>query len=160
MQYIACNCNIIAFSNDGKLSYLDHSKQVLAKNGCKLTNPRLIVVKLIESSNVPQNAYDIAKKSFSANKKIDVVSIYRTLALLKKVNLIHETSEGKFIACQQFDCADKLHCHHQFICTSCNKISEIHLNDKSFISKIKKMFPKLSINSHNFQFEGLCEKCK
>jgi Fe2+ or Zn2+ uptake regulation protein len=141
------------------MKYSDHAKEILLKNCCKLTTPRLLVIKLLEASNVSQNAYDMAKKN-SKNKKRDVVSVYRTLSLFKKLNLIHEVSEGKFIACKKFDCTDLNHCHHQFTCTSCRKTEEIHLNDKSFIRKLAVMYPKLSISSHSFRFEGLCEKCK
>ena len=139
------------------MTYSDHVKNILSQSDHKLTTPRILIVKLLERTDVPQNAYDIAK---SLNKKIDVVSVYRTLSLFKKLNLVHEVSEGKFIACQKFDCKDLSHCHHQFVCVSCNKTEEIHVNDKSFMKKLAKMFPKLSINSHSFQFEGLCEKCK
>jgi len=142
------------------MTYFDHSKTTLLKNHYKITAPRLLVIEMLETSRTPQNAYDIMKKLSSGNKKIDVVSVYRTLSLFKALNLVHETSEGKFIACQKFDCTDISHCHHQFACTSCHKTEEIHVNDKSFMRKLAGMFPKLSINSHDFRFEGLCEKCK
>lgn len=140
--------------------YLDHSKETLSSNGYKLTTPRLLVIELFGSSNVPRNAYDIKKALSSLNKKTDTVSIYRTLSLLKKLNLIHEVSDGKFVQCQKFTCKNSLHCHHQFVCTSCHKTEEIHVNDQFFIDKLTKLLPKLLINSHSFHFEGLCEKCK
>jgi len=139
------------------MTYSDYAKKTLLQNDHKLTAPRILIMELLERSDVPQNAYGIAK---SLNKKIDVVSVYRTLSLFKKLNLIHEVSGGKFIACRKFDCTNSAHCHHQFVCTSCHKTEEIHVNDKSFIKKLARMFPKLSINSHSFQFGGLCEKCK
>jgi len=142
------------------MTYLDHAKGILAKNGYKLTAPRLLVVELFESFSFPQNAYDIKKAFSSRSKKIDTVSIYRTLSLLKKLNLIHEVSEGRFVQCQKFTCTNSSHCHHQFICTSCHETEEIHVNDKFFMNKLTKLFPKLLINSHSFHFEGLCEKCK
>lgn len=139
------------------MKYSDHAMAVLSKNGYKLTNPRSLVIQVLESSNIPRNAYDI-KKSASAN--LDIVSIYRTLSLLKDLNLVHEPIEGKFVRCQKFDCANLAHCHHQFTCNSCHEIKEIHVDDKDFVKKLTKLFPKLSINSHNFRFEGLCENCK
>ncbi|MFA6306101.1 MAG: transcriptional repressor [Candidatus Gracilibacteria bacterium] len=141
------------------MSYSDYAKEILSRNSYKLTTPRLLVLGLLEVSDVSQNAYEIAKK-ISKNKKVDVVSVYRNLSLFKKLGLVHEMSEGKFIVCQKFDCKNSTHCHHQFVCVSCNRTEEIHVNDRSFVRKLAKMFPRLLINSHNFRFEGLCEKCK
>jgi Fe2+ or Zn2+ uptake regulation protein len=138
------------------MTYLEYAKEILLKNNYKLTSPRLLVIEILESSDISQNAYEIAEKI----KTIDVVSVYRILDLFKKLHLIHETSEGKFIACQKFDCTNVKHCHHQFVCSSCHKTEEIHINDRLFISKLTKMFPKILINSHDFRFEGLCAKCK
>jgi len=142
------------------MTYLDHAKKTLSRNSYKLTTQRLLVIELFESSSISKNAYDIKKALSSHSKKIDTVSIYRALSLLKKLNLIHEISDGKFVQCQKFTCTDPSHCHHQFICTSCHKTEEIHVNDKFFMNKLAKLFPKLLINSHSFLFEGLCEKCK
>ncbi|HBB02190.1 MAG: hypothetical protein US89_C0002G0034 [Candidatus Peregrinibacteria bacterium GW2011_GWF2_38_29] len=142
------------------MSYYNYAERVLSQNGYKLTIPRMIVLGLLESSDVSQNAYDMARKITSSGKTVDTVSIYRTLALLKELGLIHEMSEGKFIACQKFDCKDSSHCHHQFVCKSCRKIEEIHVDDRFFVKKIAKIFPKLLIDSHSFKFEGFCEKCK
>jgi|SRR3989339_196644 len=136
--------------------YSEYAKEILLKNNYKLTTPRLLVIEILELSECSQNAYEIAEKI----KTIDVVSVYRILDLFKKLYLIHETSEGKFIACQKFDCTNVKHCHHQFVCSLCRKTEEIHINDKFFISRLVKMFPKILINSHDFRFEGLCEKCK
>lgn len=153
------NCNIIAFTNVVKLSYLDHSKQVLAKNGYKLTNPRLIVLESLSSSTISRNAYDLKKEIASLNKVIDIASIYRTLSLLKSLNLVHEVSGGRFVPCQKFDCANSSHCHYQFTCEKCNEVYEMHLDDRNFIGKISKLFPELLIKSHTFCFSGLCKKC-
>jgi Fe2+ or Zn2+ uptake regulation protein len=143
-----------------KMTYFKHAEDILLKNNSKLTASRIRIIKFLEISTIPCNAYDIAKNLNSNGKTVDIVSIYRTLSLFEKLNLVHKTSERKFIACQKFECTNSTHCHHQFVCTSCHKTEEIHVNDKSFVRKLAKIFPKLSINSHSFQFEGLCEKCK
>jgi len=142
------------------MTYSDHAKEVLSKNSYKLTKSRLLIIDFFETSVSPVNAYGVMESISSYNKKVDVVSVYRTLALFKKLDLVHELSDGKFVSCQKFGCTDLSHCHHQFVCMSCHEIEELHINDKNFVSKLAKLFPKLSINSHHFTFEGLCEKCK
>jgi Fe2+ or Zn2+ uptake regulation protein len=141
------------------MTYSAYAKNVLSKTGYKLTTPRLLVLQFLEMSDIPQNAYDVKRALSSKKESPDIVSIYRNLALLKKLNLVHEVSDGKFIPCQKFTCTKSSHCHHQFVCTACRKTEEIHLDDKSFMSKVAKLFPKLSIKSHSFHFEGLCAKC-
>jgi len=142
------------------MKYSIHAKTNLSQNGYKLTAQRLLVIDLFESATESRNAYDIKKALSSINKKIDIVSIYRILSLLKKLNLVHEISPGKFVRCQKFTCTNLSHCHHQFICNSCHKTEEIHVDDNFFINDLGKLYPKLLINSHSFCFEGLCEKCR
>lgn len=142
------------------MTYSRHAQKVMSDKGHKLTTTRTLVTEAIEKSPKALNAYEIANLINKNGKEIDTVSVYRTLSLLSSLNLVHKTSEGKFIACQEFECLDKSHCHHQFVCTSCGKIKEIHINDKSFIEKLNKKFLNIFISSHSFQFSGLCEECK
>lgn len=142
------------------MDYVLHSTNVLAKKGHRLTGQRLGIIEFFRDSKFPCNAYDISKKINIGTKKADVVSIYRTLSILENFNLIHKTSEGKYIKCQEFACLNDRHCHHQFTCDLCGKVYEMHMEDDIFIKQTIKKFPKLNIKSHYFSFNGTCEKCK
>jgi len=142
------------------MTYSIHAQKIISNKGHKLTTARILVIETIEKSPNALNAYEIASLINKNGKEIDTVSVYRTLSLLLSLNLAHKAPEGKFIACQEFECSNKSHCHHQFVCTSCGKIKEIHIDDEPFIEKLNKKFLNIFISSHSFQFSGLCEKCK
>lgn len=136
------------------------AQKTLQTAGYKLTKPRLLIIESLGKNKTPLNAYEIAKILNKKTKSIDIASVYRTLKILKENDLVHETSQGKFIACQKPSCKNQKHSHHQFICETCRQTTEIHIDDSAFLSKIKKIFPEISIQSHNFQFSGLCQNCK
>lgn len=163
-MWYAANCNIVAIGSvhvlQKNMDYFDHAKKILSKNGYKLTGPRILVLEAVSGADSAQNAYEIKEFLDRSGKKINIVSVYRILSLLKAFELVHEISDGKFISCKKFDCEDPAHCHHQFLCSVCGKIEEMHVDDTSFVNEIVSLFPKLSINSHTFRFEGLCENCK
>lgn len=133
---------------------------MLSDNGYKITSSRMNVVKFLGKGMGSFNAYDIVRKASRTGRKLDVVSVYRALSLFERLKIIHRTSNGKYIPCQKFTCREPAHCHHDFTCTSCNRIEEVHVDDRSFLKTISKILPNLSINSHAFHFEGICEKCK
>jgi len=136
------------------------AQKTLQTAGYKLTKPRLLIIESLAKTKTPLNAYEIAKILNKKAKSIDIASVYRTLKILKETDLAHETSQGKFIACQKPSCQNQKHSHYQFICKTCQQTTEIHIDDSSFLSKIQKLFPEISIQSHNFQFSGLCPNCK
>ena len=97
------------------------AQKTLQTAGYKLTKTRLLMIESLAKTKTPLKAYEIAKILNKKTKSIDITSIYRTLKILKDNNLIHETSQGKFIACQKPSCQNQKHSHCQFICKICQQ---------------------------------------
>lgn len=141
-------------------NYIYNSRRILGKKRIKITDQRILVLEIFARRLKPVSVREITSGLNVLEKNIDRASVYRSIKVLKKTGLIHETSKGKFIACQETACNDASHCHHQFICTKCDRVTEVHIDDSSFISKINEKFPSILINSHNLSLSGLCERCR
>ena len=69
--------------------YEDHSINVLKASSYRITMPRVQVIRALADTEVALSAYAIHEKILAGGGKIDVVSVYRILATLQDVGLIH-----------------------------------------------------------------------
>lgn len=141
------------------MNYIDYSTNKIKESGGRVTKTKLAVLNTLKDLGTALNPYEIATKIKGTGGKIDVVTVYRILEALEKLKLVHKSEKG-FTRCMHYSCNNSEHCHHHFNCNKCQQIFEVHINDNDFIESIKKQFKNLSINSHDFRFSGICNKCK
>lgn len=70
-------------------AYEEHALRELRAAGYRITMPRVQVIRALANTNTALSAYAIHEKIISSGGKIDVVSVYRILATLQEVGLIH-----------------------------------------------------------------------
>jgi len=119
--------------------------KILQANGYKLTKPRLAVIKLFRRHIRPLSCRDVFLK---LKKKYDLVSIYRTLSLLKKLNIIQEdkiNNESYYFASNQH--------HHHVTCRKCGKIACVPCKN------ININIPNFKDIQHQLSITGICNKC-
>lgn len=141
------------------MTFQEFSTVQIKQNGGRITKSKLALIKLLEEAHTPLTPYVIADKLNRSGKNIDVVTVYRILETLEGLELVHKSEKG-FTRCLHHECAESKHCHHLFTCSECNSVKEIHLDDRKFLASINEKFKELLINSHSFQFSGLCENCQ
>lgn len=142
------------------MTYLNFAKTRLQKNGYKLTTPRLFVLGVLEKSKKPLNAYEIVKKISAKKSTIEPSTAYRILEVYEKLDLVHFNKEVQgYTICQDWTCSNQKHCHHQFTCSRCEQITEFHIEDQNFLKTLKTKFKDFLIQSHYFEFSGLCKSC-
>lgn len=74
--------------NEAK-AYEEHALRELRTAGFRITMPRVQVIRALADTNTALSAYAIHEKIINSGGKIDVVSVYRILATLQEVGLIH-----------------------------------------------------------------------
>ncbi len=120
---------------------------MLTDAGYKLTNPRKEISKWIAKKKGVFSAPEI----YTALKNLDRVSVYRTLELFCKLDIIHTTLSlhGE----QHYEVHEAKNHHHHIVCTECEKNECIpcELPQKKFSS-----FKKIH---HTMVFTGLCNSC-
>jgi len=120
-------------------------KEIIKKAGYKLTKPRTKVLEVFEG----EHKFMTVKEIHSILKgEVDLTSIYRTVILFEKLNILHEERvSNSFAYCLA---GGK---HHHIICrdcgyTECLPCNHIFQNVKNF-----------SQVSHELRLSGVCRKC-
>lgn len=93
---------------DPKHAYEEHCLQELRIAGFRITMPRIQVIRALADATVALSAYAIHERIIESGGRIDVVSVYRILATLQQVGLIHHIGivDGYF-PCRIGDCPNK-----------------------------------------------------
>lgn len=135
-------------------------EKLLQAHGYKVTKPRNLVFQTLQKSDKALNAYEIVDVLKAKGHKITPASVYRVLDVLQKCQITHYIKhEQKYKICTEHHCQNNAHCHHQFICKSCNDVTELHINDQKFFQKLSTNFPSIAIQGHYLELFGLCKKC-
>jgi Fe2+ or Zn2+ uptake regulation protein len=119
-------------------------EEVFHKAKLRLTRPRLLVFQVLEKNHRPQSAQNIHKQ---LDRRVDLVSVYRALAALERLDLIQRerTPEEDF-----FYLADKP--HHHIVCTSCGRSECVPCTHNFSIKHFKNI-------QHELTLTGVCAQC-
>lgn len=141
------------------MDFVVYGKDMLVKNGYRITAARLFVLERLQVCGSSLNAYTIAKLSEKSGKRIDVSTVYRILEVFQQLGLVHYVAtDSGYIACKHCDHKKDI-CHHQFICSVCKITLELNFKDNKFLQEIQNRYPDLVFDRHSFEFQGLCGNC-
>ena len=131
--------------------------EALKETGHRLTPQRLMILSAIRHAQSHVSAVEITDLVKESYPYIDVSTIYRTLGVLKRMNLVSETDMGG--GEYRYEWVEQLG-HHHLICRSCDGVS---LLDDSFLAGLAAEI----FDDHGFQADighlaifGLCEECR
>ena len=130
---------------------------ILREHGYKLTPQRHIVLRAMASSRDHLTPEVIYEKSRVEDPGIGRVTVYRTLDLLSKLNLVCRVhAEGR---CRSYMMRRPTEHHHHLVCSGCGKV--IDFTNCSLIEMEKKLSQEsgFDIRGHLLEFYGLCRDC-
>jgi Fur family transcriptional regulator, ferric uptake regulator len=131
-------------------------KKALQSKGFKATQGREAVLALLDRNRKPQTAAGIL--AGMRKPKMDQATLYRILEAFERKGMVKKIEFKKGYAF--YEIADQAH-HHHVICTSCNRMEDIHLphelEDQG--RQIEKQ-TKFKVQDHTVEFFGLCPDCK
>jgi Fe2+ or Zn2+ uptake regulation protein len=130
-------------------------KKILHDAKLKCTPSRLTILTLLVSKHVPFSAQEIFENCLG--KKIDLVTIYRTLASLEKARIIRRLDLRKDAVLYEFVVTH----HHHIVCTECGIVEDFQLCDiDNLVKKIAVQAKKFTvIQEHTFELFGICRNC-
>jgi Fe2+ or Zn2+ uptake regulation protein len=122
---------------------------IVKEAGAKLTIPRKIILEKLVELEKPLTLKEIHEECSS----IDFASVYRSIKLFNEIGLVEEINfaDNKI----RYELTNKRH-HHHIICSECGEIKELPI---CILSEIENL-TDFTITKHNFEFMGLCPKCK
>ena len=133
------------------------SIRTLQAQGYKATAPRKLVIEVLEETEKPLSAYDIQGILSARGTYLHHVTIYRTLDLLRRINLAHKVlSSGGFVKCS-LDAVEG--CHRFMVCQDCGAIQEFAA--RQLCQEENEFARNLGFHTehHLSEFSGLCSRC-
>ena len=129
----------------------------LGRQGYRLTPQRLMILSAIENSNNHISAEEIYAQVIAKYPNVNISTVYRTLELLKRLNLITETDFGEGRV--RYHPAEKGR-HHHLVCQECQATIDL---DKSLLAALKNTL----VQEYNFipdlrhlAILGRCVQCR
>ncbi|GAH37817.1 unnamed protein product [marine sediment metagenome] len=131
--------------------------KVLQEKGYRLTPQRMLVIEALHRADGHISAEEIYEQLHSRYPYSNISTVYRTLELLKELNLVTETDFGDGRV--RYHVAEKGH-HHHLVCYRCGKITDL---DESAL------YPLKDTLLHDYGFEadlrhlaipGECSECR
>jgi len=128
---------------------------LLRDNGFKVTPPRIAILSLFSEKCNPLSAEQIFD---TLSPKIDLVTVYRTLASFEKKNLLRRVDLHKDSAYFELN-SD--HHHHHIVCNDCGKIEKFEKCVAESLATTATAHSKhfSEIKGHSLEFFGVCKSC-
>jgi len=131
--------------------------EALKKQGYRLTPQRLMVVSAIENSKDHISADEVYSQVVTRYPNVNISTVYRTLELLKRLDLVTETNLGGGRV--RYHPANKGH-HHHLVCQECGAMIDL---DESLLRPLQEAL----LLEHNFiadlrhlAIHGRCVTCR
>jgi len=97
-------------------------QSVLQERGYRLTPQRMLVIEALHSADSHISAEEIYEQLHNRYPYSNISTVYRTLELLKKLNLVTETDFGEGRV--RYHVAEKGH-HHHLVCSRCGRTIDL-----------------------------------
>jgi len=131
----------------------------LRQHGYKLTPQRWAVIGTIASSKDHLTPAEIYEKVQKDHPGIGLVTVYRTLDILSRLELICELHAGG--NCRSYTISTPQH-HHHLICSNCGKVVDFTGHGLN-LGELEQRLSNESgfrIDDHLLEFVGLCQACQ
>ena len=137
--------------NDGSLI------EMIKERGMRITPQRAIILEVVESLRGHITAEDVFQQVQRVNAYISLATVYRTLEMLREMNLITQTNFGQ----SQAHFALKDHGpHHHLVCLNCHQLEEF--SDDIFDPIRVRMEDSYGFEVHteHMSLFGICQACR
>ena len=133
-------------------------QEFLQQQGLKLTTERAALVREIFSIHYHFEADELLFKMKQKNVKISRATVYRTLELLVKSNMVRRVHLGEDHYHYEHVSGNSHHDH--LICTTCGGVIEFH--DEVLEQRQREICEKKKFTPtfHNLQILGVCDACR
>jgi len=132
-------------------------QQILREKGHRLTPQRMLVIEALHDADKHISAEELYEQLHSRYPYANISTVYRTLELLKELNLVTETDFGE--GCVRYHVAEKGH-HHHLVCQTCGKIIDL---EEAALDPLKdSLFQKYGFEAdlRHLAISGECSKCR
>ena len=129
----------------------------LREKSRKLTGPRLAIIRALEAQAHPLTIREIHTL---VGNDCDLATIYRSIHLLEKIQLVQRFDFGDAVARYELIRHEEHEHHHHLICTDCATVVEI---EDCFLQDLERQIATgngFTAITHKLEFFGLCPACQ
>jgi Fur family transcriptional regulator, ferric uptake regulator len=132
----------------------------LVSRGVRMTHQRRLLVQIIQGADGHLDAIELWQRAKTADPTINKVTVYRTLAMLKKYGLVDELDLMHLEGGKHYYEAKTTRDHIHLACLKCGRIQEF---ESSLFEKLKGQIEReqqFQINTVRVEAGGVCDRCK
>jgi Fur family ferric uptake transcriptional regulator len=131
--------------------------EVLRETGHRLTPQRMLVIEALHNADKHISVEELYEQLHKRYPYANISTVYRTLELLKQLNLVTETDFGEGYV--RYHVAEKGH-HHHLVCQSCGKIMD--LDEVALYPLKEELLQKYGFDAdlRHLAISGECRKCR
>jgi Fur family transcriptional regulator, ferric uptake regulator len=128
----------------------------LTDSGLKVTKNRIAILQEIKKQTKPFTIPELQDKLSS--KKIDQVTLYRSVNSFLKAGLLKELRLQKGNSSYEYNHGDH---HHHIVCTVCGSIESIDICVADSVARklLSQKTSFVAITDHHFELFGVCRAC-
>jgi len=135
-------------------------EQELVSRNLRITKQRRLLIKIIQNSAHHLDAENLWIRARAVDPTINRVTVYRTLAMLKKQGLVDELDLMHVAGDKHFYEARRSRDHIHLACITCGRIIEF---TSSWLEKLKSHIERdkrFRINCVRVEAGGVCQHCR
>ena len=133
----------------------------LAKqHGLRLTRQRRLIFSILESAQTHLNAKQLLEEAQKVDAGIDQVTIYRNLAMLKRLGVVDELDLLHLKGDQHYYEARQVRAHSHVACLSCGKVFEFYTPAMKGIDRALAKECGFQVSFSRIEIGGYCSECR
>ena len=135
-------------------------EQELISRGVRMTHQRRLLVQLIQSADSHIDAIELWRRARSQDPTLNKVTVYRTLAMLKRLGLVDELDLLHLEGGKHYYEARATRDHIHLACVKCGRIQEF---ESSLFEKLKGQIERerrFRIDVVRVEAGGYCDQCQ
>jgi Fur family ferric uptake transcriptional regulator len=135
-------------------------EQELISRGMRMTHQRRLLIQIIQSAESHLDAIALWERARNQDPTLNKVTVYRTLAMLKKLGLVDELDLMHLQGGKHYYEAKATRDHVHLACLNCGRIQEF---ESSLFEKLKGQIERerrFSISVVRVEAGGYCAECR
>jgi Fur family ferric uptake transcriptional regulator len=138
--------------------WLAHARKELEEAGHRAGGARAAILEALDREPCCVTAQEIFDNLRAGERKVGIASVYRTLELLSKLNLVRRVDIGS-AACYEPAHPGGEH-HHHVVCERCGKVAAFE--DERLEEAIDRLGRRLryTVGVHEVVLRGACPDCR
>ena len=129
----------------------------LSKAGRRVTPQRALIMEIIRQGRGHLDAYEIYRRAQERNPRLSLSTVYRTLQMLKKLDLVDELHFNE--EHHHYEVKPSAE-HHHLVCLGCGRVIEFHYPLYRYIKNKVPEVKDFDVTETEVRVTGYCGRCR